>query len=510
MLRKTHTGTWLPAWVPESTLVLSLLLIMCSFVQSCTVGYDTALLNALNILPAYNNYFRLSAATTGLNTASIFIGGILGPLFAGTMADRLGRRLAIFWSSLVAIIGVVLQTASQNIAMFVVGRIIIGLGAASCGIAGGVYLSESFPSRFRAWGVGSLNDFYWIGAILAAGITLGTGTWTSSSWAWRVPSLIQGLFSLLCILILPFVPESPRWLQYQGYFDEARLAVAQTNANGNISDPVVISIYEEIAGALKSDKECKSSIVEIFKDPILRRRFLIGTSVGPMSTVVGNLISLFYLGPELSMAGVTDSRAQLHINLVLNAWCLFCCLLGTFLVTSWGRRPTALVGQSLLIACLFIIGGLTKVYADNGPNDTSTSLLYGNVAVIFLFQGFYSLAWTPLIYLYPTEVMNYSIRANGVAFSEFMLSSLTLLLVFVMPIALENIGWKMYIINGSWDVIVLLIVALFWVETKGKTLEEVDTIFERGSPHSNESDIEARRGQKTIHVVEVTLQQNPS
>ncbi|KAE8421058.1 general substrate transporter [Aspergillus pseudocaelatus] len=510
MLRKTHTGTWLPAWVPESTLVLSLLLIMCSFVQSCTVGYDTALLNALNILPAYNNYFRLSAATTGLNTASIFIGGILGPLFAGTMADRLGRRLAIFWSSLVAIIGVVLQTAAQNIAMFVVGRIIIGLGAASCGIAGGVYLSESFPSRFRAWGVGSLNDFYWIGAILAAGITLGTGTWTSSSWAWRVPSLIQGLFSLLCILILPFVPESPRWLQYQGYFDEARLAVAQTNANGNISDPVVISIYEEIAGALKSDKECKSSIVEIFKDPILRRRFLIGTSVGPMSTVVGNLISLFYLGPELSMAGVTDSRAQLHINLVLNAWCLFCCLLGTFLVTSWGRRPTALVGQSLLIACLFIIGGLTKVYADNGPNDTSTSLLYGNVAVIFLFQGFYSLAWTPLIYLYPTEVMNYSIRANGVAFSEFMLSSLTLLLVFVMPIALENIGWKMYIINGSWDVIVLLIVALFRVETKGKTLEEVDTIFERGCPHSNESDIEARRGQKTIHVVEVTLQQNPS
>ncbi|OBT96761.1 hypothetical protein VE01_04188 [Pseudogymnoascus verrucosus] len=54
--------------------------------------------------------------------------------------------------------------------------------------------------------------------------------------------------------------------------------------------------------------------------------------------------------------------------------------------------------------------------------------------------------------------MSYGIRANGLAFSSLMLSSLTLLLVFIMPIALQNIGWKMYIINGSWDIIILLIV----------------------------------------------------
>ena len=343
---------------------------------------------------------------------------------AGVVADKFGRRPAVFWSSMVALLGVVIQTAAQDIAMFVLGRIILGLGASASGIAGGVYLSESFPSRFRAWGVGSLNDLYWVGALLAAGITLGTGTWTTS-WAWRAPLLIQGIFSLLCILILPFVPESPRWLQYQGLFEEARLVVAQTNANSNLSDPVVLTIYKEIVDALKMEKESKRSVADIVKDPIARRRFSIGSSVGPLSTVVGNLIALFYLGPELNTAGITDSRAQLHVNVVLNAWCLICSLFGTLLVSSWGRRPTVLVGQSLLTACLFIIGGLSKVYADNGPKGTSNRLVYGTVAVIFLFQGFYSLAWTPLIYLYPTEVMNYSIRANGLAFSSFMLSSLT-------------------------------------------------------------------------------------
>jgi hypothetical protein len=63
------------------------------------------------------------------------------------------------------------------------------------------------------------------------------------------------------------------------------------------------------------------------------------------------------------------------------------------------------------------------MYADN-PIGASQALVYGNVAVMFLFQGFYSIAWTPLLYVYPTEVMNYSIRANGVALSQFALNTL--------------------------------------------------------------------------------------
>ena len=63
------------------------------------------------------------------------------------------------------------------------------------------------------------------------------------------------------------------------------------------------------------------------------------------------------------------------------------------------------------------------MYADD-PTNASSSLVYGDVAVMFLFQGFYSIAWTPLLYLYPAEVFNYSIRANGVAFSSFVLNAL--------------------------------------------------------------------------------------
>jgi MFS family permease len=133
---------------------------MIDVLLSQTVGYDGSMLNGLNILPSYTDYFNLNAATTGLNTASVFIGGFLGPLVSGIIADKIGRRLAIFWGSLATLVGVLLQTAAQNIAMFVVARIILGFGSALSGIAAGVYLAETFPSRWRAWGVGLLNDFY--------------------------------------------------------------------------------------------------------------------------------------------------------------------------------------------------------------------------------------------------------------------------------------------------------------------------------------------------------------
>jgi MFS family permease len=121
------------------------------------------------------------------------------------------------------------------------------------------------------------------------------------------------------------------------------------------------------------------------------------------------------------IAGLLDTTTIQ--NVVLNVWCLACCLFGTHLTSRLGRKPTALVCQVLLLTCLFIIGGLSKLYADN-PDGASSSLIYGNVAVMFLFQGFYSIAWTPLLFLYPPEIMNYSIRANGLAFSQFGLNAL--------------------------------------------------------------------------------------
>jgi hypothetical protein len=86
-------------------------------------------------------------------------------------------------------------------------------------------------------------------------------------------------------------------------------------------------------------------------------------------------------------------------NVVLNVWCLFCALIGTQLIARWGRKPSALLCQALLTGLLFAIGGISKKYADN-PDGASSAVVYGDVAAMFLFQGAYSLCWTPILNLW--------------------------------------------------------------------------------------------------------------
>jgi hypothetical protein len=225
---------------------------------------------------------------------------------------------------------------------------------------------------------------------------------------------------------------------HEGLYSEARLVVAQTNSNGDQSDPVAVAVYKEIVDTLEWEKNQQTmSPLELVRTPEARRRFLIGMSPGPFSCICGNIIASYYLGPELDTAGITNPTDQLKAvssqveayryrltaqNVVLNVWCLFCALTGTYLIARWGRKPSALLSQGLLTICLFIIGGLSKKYADN-PDGASQALVYGDVAAMFLFQGFYSIAWTPLLILYPSEVMNYSIRANGMAMSSVALNA---------------------------------------------------------------------------------------
>lgn len=121
--------------------------------------------NGLNILPAYNDYFGLvnNPVGTGLNTASVWIGGILAGLSMGKVTDLIGRRPALFYSAVITLIAVVIQTAAQNVAMFVIGRILIGFGTSASGLCGPVYLAETLPFKWRAWGLGIFNDFFYVG-----------------------------------------------------------------------------------------------------------------------------------------------------------------------------------------------------------------------------------------------------------------------------------------------------------------------------------------------------------
>lgn len=153
-----YPDCYLPTFLPRNSLAIAVLLVFSSCITSTTFGYDGSMMNGLNILPSYNNYFNLNPDTTGALTASVWIGGILSGLTYGSVTDWIGRRPALFWAAIMTIVGVILQTAAQNTSMFIIARIFIGYGTASSGLTGPAYLAETLPFRWRAWGLGVLND----------------------------------------------------------------------------------------------------------------------------------------------------------------------------------------------------------------------------------------------------------------------------------------------------------------------------------------------------------------
>ncbi|KAH7121407.1 MFS sugar transporter-like protein [Dactylonectria macrodidyma] len=461
-----------PAWVPAHSSFACALIVASSCVTSTTLGFDGSMMNALNILPSYTDYFHLTTATLALNTASVWVGSTLAGILFAKVPDLIGRKWALFVGAIITVIGVVLQAAAQDIGMFIASRIIIGFGTGGSTVAGPVYLAETLPVQYRSWGLGLFYDFWYVGGLIAAGVTYGTAR-MESTWAWRLPSALQGLFSVMCIFLLPFTPESPRWLISQGRDTDALRVLAQTYSNGNIDDASIQEQFRQMTDALSFERthEAPRFVKKLMSSASTRKRVYLVSSVAVFCMLSGNNIVSYYFGSMLTQAGVTDSTTQLEVNIILNAWCLVISIIGTSMANKLGRKKLAAFSTALLTLFIFLVGALTKLYG----NSDNQSGIYATVAMIFLFQGSYSFGWTPLTVLYPPEVLNYSIRSAGMGLYTFLVNGVGLMVTFAFPFALDKIGWKTYMINGAWDVLELLFVILYWVETNGRTLEDIDT-----------------------------------
>ncbi|EXL74407.1 hypothetical protein FOPG_10439 [Fusarium oxysporum f. sp. conglutinans race 2 54008] len=460
---------------PKSSRLTVMLLVASAAVYATTAGYDSALMSGINIIPSYTEFLNLNTTTRALNVSANFIGWGIASLIMGPVVNAIGRKNSILVALLTKLFSIGLVAGSQNFAMFLSGRIILGVASGLSSIAGSTWLAETLPSKIRGLGLSITFSVYYVGALISAGITYRTAE-ISGEWSWRLPILLQSMFSLICIFCLFLTPESPRWLSHQDMLEESLQVIASISANGDQSNQEVREQYQGMIDSRERERsEGKTaSYTELFTTRSARRRLMLAVSVAVIVMASGNNIASFFLGDMLTNAGITNRTTQLQINIVLQSWCLACAMLGTFLMDRAGRKTlclSACVGMTIL---MFVIGALTKTFS------TSQDLagIYGTVACIFLFMGAYSVGITPITQLYPPEVLSYSIRTNGMAIWAGTIAIFAIGTTLVFPIALEAISWRLYFIIGAWDVLETIFVAVFWVETKGLSLEEIDELFE--------------------------------
>jgi len=187
----------------------------------------------------------------------------------------------------------------------------------------------------------------------------------------------------------------------------------------------------------------------------------------------------YYFGGLLATAGVHNPVEVLDINLGNTLCSAVAAISGASLVDRFGRRPILIVVQFLLSLIWIVITVGTAVFnGGSGPGGAATA----SIVFIFVFGIVYSFAFTPLQALYPVEVLSYEQRAKGMAFSSLAVNAAGLVNQFAWPLSLQYIKWKTYICFIIWDSIQGIILYFVMVETKGRTLEELDAIFAAKNP----------------------------
>lgn len=152
---------------------MTAMVVAVCIVDSITIAYDGSLMGSVNVMPSYTSYFQLTTATTAVNSAATYISSILIAPFAAVYIDKRGRKDGIFVSALLNILGAAISGAAQNIAMFIAGRMIIGLGVGLAQTAAGSYVSETTAPHVRSFALGMYFTCWALGSFLAAGFCYG-------------------------------------------------------------------------------------------------------------------------------------------------------------------------------------------------------------------------------------------------------------------------------------------------------------------------------------------------
>jgi sugar porter (SP) family MFS transporter len=465
----------------------ALVLYACSllgFFCSTTNGYDGSLFGTLLVNPAFKSFFGVQAVGIwpGIVTSMYQIGQVIAIPFIGPAIDTWGRRAGMFMGGFIIFIGVVIQgtcVLTHSTGQFMGGRFLLGLGVGIIASAGPVYVVEISHPAHRGIVTGLYNVFWPVGALVASGACRG-GLNYGGNTSWLIPVWLQAMFPGLIVLGVFFLPESPRWLYVNGKMAKAKETMAYYHGNGNPESEWVklqLAEYEshlELDGADKRWWDYRA----LFKDRASRYRLGVNCLVSLFGQWAGNGVVTYFLSGFLNIAGIKSPNAQNNIQLGMNALQIAMAITGALFIDKLGRRPLLIWTNVGCCICWIGVTVATAQQASTGSAVSSKACL----AMVYLFQICYSFGWTPLQALYPVEVLSFEMRAKGMAFSNLFVAAGGMVSQFGFPVALQNIAWKTYIVFCVWCAIQAIVIYFLVPETKNRTLEELDGIFNAPNP----------------------------
>ncbi|KAI1121528.1 MFS sugar transporter-like protein [Nemania abortiva] len=444
-------------------------------VGSVLYGYDLGVIAGVVGSSAYAERFQANAAQNGA-VVSLFTGGaFFGAGFAGLAGDHLGRRLTIMMGALIFILGGGLQTGAQTINYLYAGRALAGTGVGFLTMIIPVYQSEiSHPSiRGR---VTSLQQFMLgIGALVAGWTTYGCYTNLKNDAQWRIPLGIQIVPAVILAALILLFPESPRWLIDHNRSDEGLATLARLHARGDIHDPWVRAEFAQIQESITDEHEQEAkSYVELFKNKSAFRRLFLACSIQASVQFTGVSAIQYFSVPIFAQIGISAENALKYqaINSVLALIAQFFCILT---IDKFGRRPVFIIGNLINCATFIVVAVLLALFPpESGSGNTAG---WGFIIVTWIFNVSFSYACGPLSWIIPAEIFDTHTRSKGVSIATMTSFAFNTLIGQVTEIAVNNVGWRYFLLFVIANFTNAIFFYLVLPETKRLPLEEMNYLF---------------------------------
>lgn len=465
--------------------------ILC--VCSATTGYDGSLMNTSQILPDWQIVMgHPSESALGLLTAMYSIGSIASLPVVPFLSDRYGRKVPIWVGCIIMIIAAAVQASAQGRPQYEGARFFMGFGNSLAQLSCPMLLTEIAHPQHRGRITTVYNCLWNLGALICGWLAFGTSH-IAGNWSWRLPTLIQGIFSVIQLAFIWWIPESPRWLMSKDRSGEALEMLAHYHADGNENDPTVQFEYAEIKETIRLEfqHQKSSSYLDFIRTKGNRYRLGLIISLGLISQWSGNALISYYATIIYSGAGITGTTAKLGLNAGNQVLSLIVSISCALLVDKVGRRPLFLAATAGMLVFLMSATITGERYSATG----NTAIGYVNILFVWLHGVAYALAWSGLLVAYTVEILPFKLRAKGLFIMNLAVQVALTINNQVNPIPISkggawyNENWKLFAVYTGWVLLELIFVYFFYVETRGPTLEEIARIFDGENAEVGEVDV---------------------
>jgi sugar porter (SP) family MFS transporter len=422
-------------------------------------GYDTGVISgALLFIP---DDFKLTPFLQGAIVGALLLGAMVGAAFAGRLSDRLGRKRLIIGAGVIFTGGALLAALAPSVGVLIAARFILGLAVGSTALVVPLYLSEIAPTEIRG-AVASLNQLMIVVGILAAFVV---NAILASSGDWRLMLGLAAVPSVILLVGMIFMPETPRHLVRVGEEDAARDVLEDMPGDERPEERV-----EEIRAV--EQQASGTGLRAVFGEKWLRPALVVAIGLAVFQQLVGINTIIYYAPTTLTDVGFGKESA-IYANLIIGTVNVAMTIIAIRIVDRVGRKPMLLAGVGGMVTSLLVLGISLSVLAK--PDQPSDPAAIITLVCLGTFIASFAATWGPVVWVLLPEVLPLSVRGTAMGVAIFLHWGANFAVAQTFPILLSAFGpGPVFLGYAAMGVLAGLFVKTLVTETKGRSLEEIE------------------------------------